>query len=641
MSFTVGSEFTSYALFNEAVKQYEKTNWINLYHYRTDRLKDDVPEEIREVFVVNSLRLRCKFGGPIRKTRSRNIRKTRSYKCGCPCRINIHFNDKKQVLHVTKYVAEHNHTLSEDIFKTLPKQRRLSDENKKYVEKMLSVKGSAKLIQAQVNSLTNQKTLLRDIHNQKLKIKANDVADSMFDDDIVRFVNEVKENREVCVGMYNDSELHGMYFQDERMKNYYNAYPELLVIDATYGSRNRKIAVFVLKVIDGNGLSQIACLFITRTANYETMMKLCHKFKIENRQSGKLSVLTIDKSFTETKAISDSFPGVHLQLCILHVLEIFCREVTPVKRGISVTQKNDVIRILRNMMIAESEAVYFQLYEELRGLQLDNVMEYFDAHWHPVRTQWSACYVKKYYHYSITTANDVGILNFKLKSVITKYTSLQTFFGETVQFMKSAITESDYRTISNVTRQPINRGNEPGFVRQYRLLLTEFAFMQLKSQIDLHTLIQFTHITPEIGIITRQANNLDKEVIYLTKATACDCPYFSIMALPCKHMLAFWQHHRLPTYAPYLCAARWLKSTLPIEFSEPGLSVEIPTGICIFTKETKIRKSTEITNIIVAALLEKPPLVLEIYMKSMNLFRKYVQNDEVFSIRSNGIFSNV
>lgn len=639
MNFSVGTEFASFALFKEALKQYEKSNWINLYHYRTDKLKDDIPEEIREVFVINSLRLRCKFGGPVRKSRSRNIRKTRSYKCGCPCRINVHYNEKKQVLHVTKYISDHNHTLSEDIFKTLPKQRRLSDENKKYVEKMFHVKGKAKLIQAQVNSLTNQKTLLRDIHNQKLKIKAKNAA-SMFDEEIIQFVNGLKESRETCVEMYNESELHGVYFQDERMKKYYNAYPELLVIDATYGSKNRKMPLFALKIFDGNGESQIVCLFITRTPNYGTMMKLCHKFKNENIRTDKLSLLIIDKNFTETKAVSDSFPGVQWQLCILYVLQIFCREMTTAKRGISVSQKNDVVRILRNMMISETEAMYFRFYEELRRLQLDSVLEYFDAHWHSVRYEWSACYVKKYYHYSVTTVNDVELLNFKLKSVVTKYTSLQSFFKETVQFMTSAITEKDYRTISFVTRQPINQGNEPEFVRQYKLLLTEFAFMQLKSQIIPHTHIQFTHLTSEIGIIARQTNNnLDNEVIYLTRMNACDCSYFLVMDLPCRHMLAFWQQHQLPKYAPHLCAARWLKSNVPIGISESVLSSGNKIETDLATTSTKIRKVSEITNKIVDALLQKPPLLFEIYIKSLKLYGSYVENNDVFSIRSSGIVS--
>lgn len=639
MSFKVGAEFASYALFKEALKQYEKANWINLYHYRTDKLKDDVPQPVRDLFVINSLRLRCKFGGPVRKSRSRNIRKTRSYKCGCPCRINVHFNEKKEVLRVTKYVPEHNHTLSEDIFKTLPKQRRVSDANQRYVEQFYNVKGTTQLIQAHVNTLTNQKILMRNINNQKLKINGNDAADRMSDDDIIQFVHEVKENRHVCVEMYNNGELEGIYFQDERMKEYFSAYPELLIIDATYGSKNRKMPVFVLKVVDGNGESQIVCLLITKTVNYETMTKLCEKFKIENCQSDKVSVLIVDKSFTQTKAVSDTFPAVKLKHCILHVLQIFCREITTTKRGISATQRNEVIRILRNMMIAETEGIYFRLYEELRRLKLDDVIEYFDAHWHPIRAVWSACYVPKYYHYSITTVNDVDILNFKLKCVVTKYTSLHKFFGGTVQLMESAITENDYRTISHVVRQPIDNGNEPEYVRQYRLLLTEFAFMQLKSQIGPHTLIYFTHITHEIGIIARQKTNLDKEVICLTKTNACDCLYFSTMDLPCKHMLAFWHHHHLPMYAPYLCADRWLKSTVPIEISEPLLQIEIQTEDDFLTRDMKIRKASEIANNIVAALLQKPPLVFEIYIKSLKLYGKYVQLDEDFSIRSSGIVS--
>lgn len=506
---------------------------------------------------------------------------------------------------------------------------------------MLNVKGNGKLIQTQMNTSSNKVVLLRDIHNQKKRAHPADNANA--DDDLLQFMDEVKKIRDACVELYTDdqNELQGIFFQDDRMKQYFRAYPDLLLIDATYGVNNRRMPLFLLVVMDGNGESQIVALFLTRTENYETMMKLFHKFKVENNASDKLSLVITDKNFAERKALSDSFPGVQLQLCIFHALQAFNREITPEKREISAADKIVVIRILRKMVFSESETIYFRLYEQLRGLRLIKVTEYIDEHWHPVRTEWAACFTMKYHHYSNRTTNRVELLNSKLKSVVTKYTTLQKFFIETIQFMKSAITESDYRSISKAERQPIVDGNEEEYVRKYRRLLTEFAFFKLKTHIEMHTSIVFSNITREVGITTLQTNG--QEVIYITKSDTCSCPFFSVLDMPCKHMLAFWDHHQLPKYVPEKCAARWYKTNLPKEISEQVLSLEFSNKPDVhknvLTQNMKFRKAIETSKIIAAALSQKPSQVFDLFMKVLKQFEQFIQNNDVFSIHSVGIVS--
>lgn len=135
--------------------------------------------------------------------------------------------------------------------------------------------------------------------------------------------------------------------------------------------------------------------------------------------------------------------------------QAFGREIKREKRQISLDEKKQVLIILRQMVYALSEEVYDGLHAQLLGLNLDGVTQYFDTNWHRIRTEWVACYTKQYHHYLNQTTNRLESLNSKLKSVVTKYTTLQNFFAETIQFLKSTVTESDYRTISKKERKPI------------------------------------------------------------------------------------------------------------------------------------------------------------------------------------------
>lgn len=121
------------------------------------------------------------------------------------------------------------------------------------------------------------------------------------------------------------------------------------------------------------------------------------------------------------------------------------------------------------MVCAESEEIYLGLYAELIDLDLPQVSSYFNDNWHEIRREWVACFTMLYHNFCNRTTNRVELLNAKLKSVVTKYTTLQKFFFETLECIKSAVIESDHRTISKVQRKPIIANDEPQGVFDYRL----------------------------------------------------------------------------------------------------------------------------------------------------------------------------
>lgn len=225
-----------------------------------------------------------------------------------------------------KIIENHNHDRSEKVLKSLPRQRKLNDEEKKQVSDMMNIKANVKLVQTQLNASGDKIVLLKDIRNAKMPLSS--------ENDMCQFVEEVKNG---CAEIFcnENNELEGIFFQDDRMKAYFAAYPELLLVDATYGLNNRRMPVFLLVIMDGNGESQIVGFFITKSENYEIMVKLFAKFREQNPKHTDMKLVVTDKNFAERKACADVFPGIQMQLCIFHVMQNLNREITTQKRSIN------------------------------------------------------------------------------------------------------------------------------------------------------------------------------------------------------------------------------------------------------------------------------------------------------------------
>ena len=79
-------------------------------------------------------------------------------------------------------------------------------------------------------------------------------------------------------------------------------------------------------------------------------------------------------------------------------------------------------------MYARDEEEYFKLYQELKDTKLKQVIEYFDNNWHEIRKQWVEGLKREACHYLNSTNNRLESINQKIKSVVTKHSSLLTFF---------------------------------------------------------------------------------------------------------------------------------------------------------------------------------------------------------------------
>ncbi len=97
------------------------------------------------------------------------------------------------------------------------------------------------------------------------------------------------------------------------------------------------------------------------------------------------------------------------------------------KFGISSGQCNLCLELLQQMAYATSEEKYMDIYIRFKDCVPVQVLKYFDDNWHSIRMQWALGMKYSSGNFLNGTNNRLESLNAKLKSVVSRHSSLEEF----------------------------------------------------------------------------------------------------------------------------------------------------------------------------------------------------------------------
>lgn len=622
----IGERFGSYSEFSAALVRYEKENFVNFVHAAGRKDKDNADLGFK------FLRLKCKLSGEHKKTG--HSRQTSTYKQGCMSYIYVVNKVRNSVhaLEVASMSDNHNHKVDKELFLHMPKQRKMAIEsNKSHLESLMSVKPNMRSVQKQVNAPNDiGVVLLRDLRNFKAKMK-----EDTHQNDLVQLIEEMVkiENATVKVMHNDDMEIDCIFFQDQRMKLFFDQYPELLMFDGTYKLNDRRMPLIVMLVVDGNGESQIAGLCVAKSENERTFRNLFHEFKDENPNHTKIEVIMSDKSFASRNAFQHAFPHARHQLCVFHVLQIFNREVTTQKRKCTQGQREEALRILKKMVYARSATEYDRLYRNLRRLNCPRVIEYFDNNWHNIKEQWVGYEVNKFANFENRTNNRLESLNQKIKAVVSKYARLSTFFDDLITCIASYNIERDHAAAVGIMKSILATSIDTEYDTKYSKILTQFAYQKYKKQSIKAERVEFARIAE------LEAECMEHNVRIAVSDDSCSCDFFNTMKLPCAHVIAFLVHHKEEPFKPTLCADRWKRekalfskefnyATVPSSSQQMVQCTNQPQRSRRMTPNEKFRCAEKVTKKICEIMAEKSQEDFNRLMIHLKQFRSSVEKNE-------------
>ncbi|XP_065314708.1 uncharacterized protein LOC135923726 isoform X1 [Gordionus sp. m RMFG-2023] len=225
----VGTTFDSYEELRTAVNNYEKHVKTNYSISRSDTLKN-TSEEVKKRYLYRRIHFACIQGGFYRG-HGKGQRNTKTLKINCTSKIAVRFihqkgEDKLVVINLNEI---HNHDLDNSLFIRLPKQRRLSDEEKEYVIAGLKHDDDISKIQSHINK-SGKVITKRDLYNMKRdlyhgkrdqRIKNKNTIPFITPNELTLCVETVKrDNPENIIEIIAEDATHrGLHLQENAIEN--------------------------------------------------------------------------------------------------------------------------------------------------------------------------------------------------------------------------------------------------------------------------------------------------------------------------------------------------------------------------------------------------------------------------------------
>ena len=178
---------------------------------------------------------------------------------------------------------------------------------------------------------------------------------------------------------------------------------------------------------DGNGQSIIVASFLALNETEATFYKMVALFKKHNPQWESVTVIMTDKDLTERTVLAEQFPSAQLLICLFRTLRSFRREITQEKMGITAGKRIYCLEILQQMAYAKDTDEYMDLYNDFQRNAPSIVFDYFNEQGTQSETSghWEQNVLQETFFNNANNRNES--INAKLKSVISKYSSLEAF----------------------------------------------------------------------------------------------------------------------------------------------------------------------------------------------------------------------
>ena len=225
------------------------------------------------------------------------------------------------------------------------------------------------------------------------------------------------------------------------------------IFDATYKLLDLQFPVYVFACEDSNGSTEIVGLGLLASEDAPSVKWLMETFQKHNPEITNTRIVMADKDINERDTIKDIFPHLNVLICLFHTLKTFKREVNVEKMNITMAQKNSCLEYISKLAYSKSNNDYNDIHRQFLATSPAPVKEYFEQNWHPIRKEWVMGYMFSTGNFLNRTNNRLESLNGKLKQVIGRHSSLETFIREFFMVLSVLRNERSYKALYSTQKQ--------------------------------------------------------------------------------------------------------------------------------------------------------------------------------------------
>ena len=182
-----------------------------------------------------------------------------------------------------------------------------------------------------------------------------------------------------------------------------------------------------------------------------------------------------------------------------------------------------------------------------------------------------------------TTNNRLESINSKVKSVCSRFATLDQFFDEFFCVLATLRNERNYKAVMASIKHPTALPAEE-YVRKYQEILTPYAYqMFVRQHSALHT-VKLKSSDSNKYVFESSAGE-----VMATTAT-CSCYFGKATGLPCKHIITVRSKSSMNPFDKDLVPARWTKDSYTLHLRqrfEGKVDFTSSTGIHTLNSQTK------------------------------------------------------
>lgn len=183
------------------------------------------------------------------------------------------------------------------VFESLPKQRRLDEEQKNFVLDVKACNGNTKSLIAKLKESYGKIVAGKDIVNLIRKSKRSDQTE------LERLVTEMQSYGQSSVMITEENnQVNTIFFQDSSMHLLFEEYPKILFCDATYKTNENRMALMVFMIVDGNGESGLVGLCFIKSESEKCTLSALESLKKCCPSHEKTRVIMADKDMANRSA---------------------------------------------------------------------------------------------------------------------------------------------------------------------------------------------------------------------------------------------------------------------------------------------------------------------------------------------------
>ncbi|OWY99608.1 hypothetical protein PHMEG_00029363 [Phytophthora megakarya] len=355
------------------------------------------------------------------------------------------------------------------------------------------------------------------------------------------------------------------------MRRFFEAFPEVVMIDATHGTNASKYKLFSFMIDDTFGHGQYVQHALVENESQACMHDAIQAFKKNNPSWDRIRAIIIDKDFGEISLLKKEFPLAKVLICHFHLKKYLRTEMSKAVYGGRDAVDVDRVEDAVDMMVkSQDEKEYDRglryMYYLLDGFDEQGelpepkhpLLAYFMRNWHTCKDMWAVYERGHVAHLGNHTNNRLESAWGNLKEILRPEMELDECV-EMLHYLQSTA-ELEYASRFNVVGTRHYHGADDILMR-LAALVSPHAFNLIRKEYDLfksETCVYEGRWLQE-GIVQLRSQTTKREYVVKVSDYTCSCFFMRTMLLPCHHTMVVRSNLKKKKVIPVnYIHSRWL-----------------------------------------------------------------------------------